>query len=344
MTKFRLLACMPILMFLLMGSVHAAQGPDSLYRFQFRAGSDGLYTSQGHNEQQLKQLISAINEHRNDIDAGKAYLKVESFGIKASRHASAKRVAYRCRSRVKSVLIVRAAVKEENFRTSPHNPPAFNGEENIVVVTLVLPTTPQPEPTPAPHAEAPKPQPQPKQEPQHEPEPAPRPTPVSKPRNLSLNLRANLLRWATLTPDLGIELRLYNRVGLLLNGTYTYWMWSNQQRNFALWEVAPELRYYFNMNRHACYIGGMFKMGQFNYKLSEIGKQGKIMGGGISAGYMYNFNRHIALDCNIAAGALKYSCDPYTTIGEVHVRKAPTKNDIWWGPINAAITLVWTPF
>ena len=35
-------------------------------------------------------------------------------------------------------------------------------------------------------------------------------------------LRANLLRWATLTPDLGIEWRINRHVGILVNGSWTF--------------------------------------------------------------------------------------------------------------------------
>ena len=41
-------------------------------------------------------------------------------------------------------------------------------------------------------------------------------------------------------------------------------------------------------------VGAMFKAGQFNYKLSETGKQGDLMGGGITAGYQLRLNKALA--------------------------------------------------
>ena len=37
----------------------------------------------------------------------------------------------------------------------------------------------------------------------------------------SFSLRANLLRWATLTPDLGIEWRISRLWGILVHGSWT---------------------------------------------------------------------------------------------------------------------------
>ena len=119
-----------------------------------------------------------------------------------------------------------------------------------------------------------------------------------------LSLRANLLRWATLTPDLGLEWRICPSWSIAVNGSWTSWSWSDKDCRYALWEVAPEVRYYMG-EKKAWYLGAMFKAGQFNYKLSETGKQGDLMGGGITAGYQLRLTKD------------------------------------WWGPINAGVTLVW---
>ena len=61
-----------------------------------------------------------------------------------------------------------------------------------------------------------------------------------------ISLRANLLRWATLTPDLGVEWRICPSWGIAVNGSWTSWSWSDKDRRYALWEVAPEVRYDFS--------------------------------------------------------------------------------------------------
>ena len=157
-----------------------------------------------------------------------------------------------------------------------------------------------------------------------------------------LSLRANLLRWATLTPDLGVEWRICPSWGIAVNGSWTSWSWNDKDRRYALWEVAPEIRYYMG-EKKAWYLGAMFKAGQFNYKISETGKQGDLMGGGITAGYQLRLNKALALDFNLGLGYLNADYEKYEVIDGVRVRRGNETKD-WWGPINAGVTLVWKLF
>ena len=157
-----------------------------------------------------------------------------------------------------------------------------------------------------------------------------------------ISLRANLLRWATLTPDLGVEWRICPSWGIAVNGSWTSWSWSDKDRRYALWEVAPEVRYYMG-EKKAWYLGAMFKAGQFNYKLSETGKQGDLMGGGITAGYQLRLNKALALDFNLGLGYLNADFEKYEVIDGVRVRRGNETKD-WCGPINAGVTLVWKLF
>ena len=157
-----------------------------------------------------------------------------------------------------------------------------------------------------------------------------------------ISLRANLLRWATLTPDLGVEWRICPSWGIAVNGSWTSWTWSDKDRRYALWEVAPEIRYYMG-EKKAWYLGAMFKAGQFNYKISETGKQGDLMGGGITTGYQLRLNKALTLDFNLGMGYLNADFEKYEVIDGVRVRCGnETKN--WCGPINAGVTLVWKLF
>ena len=157
-----------------------------------------------------------------------------------------------------------------------------------------------------------------------------------------LSLRANLLRWATLTPDLGLEWHICPSWGIAVNGSWTSWSWNDKHRRYALWEVAPEVRYYMG-EKKAWYLGAMFKAGQFNYKISEAGKQGDLMGGGITTGYQLRLNKALTLDFNLGMGYLNADFEKYEVIDGVRVRCGnETKN--WCGPINAGVTLVWKLF
>lgn len=165
---------------------------------------------------------------------------------------------------------------------------------------------------------------------------------TAKAKSHSLSLRANLLRWGTLTPDLGVVWRLNHHVGILVNGSYTSWTWNSNDRRYALWEIAPEARYYIGKEKRG-YIGAIYKAGSFNYKLSEIGKQGNLMGGGLTGGYQLKLNKVLNLDFSLALGCLHADYDKYIVIDGIRVRQGKeTKN--WWGPISAGVTLVWNVF
>lgn len=150
----------------------------------------------------------------------------------------------------------------------------------------------------------------------------------------TLSLRANLLRWATLTPDLGIEWRISPAVGVLAHGSWTSWTWNDNARRYALWEVAPEVRWYLGETRH-WYVGAMLKAGQFNYKFSGTGRQGDLLGGGITGGYQLRLNKALALDFTLGLGYLNADAERYDVIDGVQVRSGnETKH--WIGPINVS--------
>lgn len=153
-------------------------------------------------------------------------------------------------------------------------------------------------------------------------------------------LRANLLRWATLTPDLGIEWRISRHVGILVNGSWTSWSWSDKDRRYALWKVSPEVRYYIGKENRG-YFGAMYHIGEFNYKLGKTGKQGDYQGGGITGGYTLPLNRRLSLDFHAGIGYTRAEYDKYRVTDGVRVRgENQTKN--YWGINQFGVTLVWS--
>lgn len=163
-----------------------------------------------------------------------------------------------------------------------------------------------------------------------------------EPEQYHVALRANLLRWATLTPDLGLEWRINSSWSIVANGSWTSWSWNDKDRRYAIWEVIPEVRYYIG-ERKAWYVGAMFKTGQFNYKLSGTGKQGDLMGGGITGGYQLRLNKALSMDFNLGLGYLNADYEKYKVIDGVRVRQGKESKN-WWGPVSAGVTLVWTIF
>lgn len=314
----------------------------------------------------LPACWSVSKKNKTTILNGRLPLLVDgycnSLGSEAENLATAKIRA----NRVKSELIIRAEIKEENFITRTH---ATEGD--FVTVRLTIPVketaatdadTEARRKAEAERLEAEKRAEQERlAEEQRKAEEArlaaekaeaekaaqqntlaDTPSETKITNDYHLSLRANLLRWATLTPDLGLEWRICPSWGIAVNGSWTSWSWSDKDRRYALWEVAPEVRYYMG-EKKAWYLGAMFKAGQFNYKLSETGKQGDLMGGGITAGYRLRLNKALDLDFNLGLGYLNADYEKYEVIDGVRVRRGNETKD-WWGPINAGVTLVWKLF
>ena len=326
--------------------VIAQQKADTTCIFRFVPQKDMFYVPWKGNDTELARLLEYIENNKATILDGKLPLLVDGYcksqGNKAENLATAKIRA----NRVKSELIIRAKIKEENFITHNH---ATEGD--FVTVRLTVPVKGTAvtdaeaearlaaEPTVAGRRERQKAEAE-KTAQQNTLADTPSETKITNDHHLSL--RANLLRWATLTPDLGLEWRICPSWGIAVNGSWTSWSWSDKDRRYALWEVAPEIRYYMG-EKKAWYLGAMFKAGQFNYKLSETGKQGDLMGGGITAGYQLRLNKALDLDFNLGLGYLNVDFEKYEVIDGVRVRRGnETKN--WYGPINAGVTLVWKLF
>ena len=324
--------------------VIAQQKADTTCIFRFVPQKDMFYVPWKGNDTELARLLEYIENNKATILDGKLPLLVDGYCNSQSSEVKNLATAKIRANRVKSELITRAKIKEENFITRNHVT-----EGDFVTVRLTVPVKETAvtdaeaearlaaEPTVAGRRERQKAE---AAAQQNTLAGTPSETKITTDHHLSL--RANLLRWATLTPDLGVEWRICPSWGIAVNGSWTSWSWSDKDRRYALWEVAPEVRYYMG-EKKAWHLGAMFKAGQFNYKLSETGKQGDLMGGGITAGYQLRLNKALALDFNLGLGYLNADFEKYEVIDGVRVRCGnETKN--WCGPINAGVTLVWKLF
>ena len=355
-----------------------SQPTDTVYTFRFISDRDMFYVPYRGNEMELARLEQCIERLKADILAGKIPLHVDGYSSASESDAGNLAIAKTRSNRVKSELIVRRQLTESCFITRNHSgsgdyvtvriavpeksrfvteqiradskvtiPVSANNvsSDNIAANNVSADTKPtvsadlqsadnavpsdsQPS-VPANNVSS-----------DLQSDGSDSATPDTKQTDsYTIALRANLLRWATLTPDLGLEWRITPSVGIAVNGSWTSWNWNNADRRYALWEVAPEVRWYLG-EKKAWYVGAMFKAGQFNYKFSGTGRQGDLLGGGITGGYQLRLNKALSLDFNVAVGCLHADYETYSVTDGVRVRTGnDTKN--WWGPVNAGVTLVW---
>lgn len=339
-----------LLMLMAAFPLSAQEKADSVFTFRFLPGKDIFFAPALNNGEELARLFDCVERYREMITKCEIPLHVDGYCISKGNKAENLAIAKTRSNRVKSELIVRKGLTEECFITRNH---AEQGD--FVTVRIVVPKAEIPVADNNADEEV------------TEPVPADKPVeniakektagetrktsvgnvPVTEnaPKAASdshFSLRANLLRWATLTPDLGVEWRVNRHIGVAVNGSWTSWTWQDKGRRYALWEVNPEVRYYIGKEKRG-YIGAMYKVGSFNYKLSETGKQGDLMGGGIVGGYQLKLNNALSMDFSLGLGYLRADCEKYTVIDGIRVRQGKESKN-WWGPTSAGVTLVWTIF
>lgn len=328
----------------------AQEQTDTVYMFRFVPQKDMFYIPFGDNQDELLRLSECVKQHKQQILEGKIPLYVDGYCNSLDSRAENMRIAKTRSNRVKSKLIIRQGLHESSFITRNH---ADNGD--YVTVRIVVPLhreteTGQDEDTTTEQSVQNRSI---KEEYQKQTEtvttsdireettePAQTvPATKAKAGDYGFTLRLNLLRWATLTPDLGIEWRINRNWGIQVNGSWTSWSWDNKERRYALLEISPELRHYIGKEKRG-YLGAMYHTGSFNYKLGDTGKQGDLTGGGLTGGYQMRLNNSISLDLSIGAGCTHAEYEKYTVTDGVRIKQGKA-NKNYWGINHAGITLVW---
>lgn len=365
-----------VITLLLMLPAYSRPLQDTTFVFYFQPGDDVFYVPYRNNDTELQRLADTLEKQREFLEKGVMYMSVSSYAATGKGNRDATRIAYLRCSRIKSELVIHHRAFERMFVTDKHITPPYgdNRLHNVVVVTL--PATVEKieqiagketadkvrayykehsekpalqdtlskkeiirEPTAYKAATDDQPL---SRAVQESNEPKETFTEVSAPETVpfrKLALRANLLRWATLTPDLGMEWRLHRNWSVLINGIWTSWSWEDKNRRYALWVVSPEIRYHLGAKKRG-YIGAMYHIGEFNYKLNDTGKQGDLMGGGITCGYLLELNRSLSLDFSLGVGCTHTDYERYTVTDGVRVKQGREDKN-YWGVNHAGITLVW---
>ena len=205
--------------------VIAQQKTDTTYTFRFVSQKDMFYVPWNGNDTELARLLECIENNKATILDGKLPLLVDGYCNSQSSEVKNLATAKIRANRVKSELITRAKIKEENFITHNH---ATGGD--FVIVRLTVPAKETAaldaeaearlaaEPTVAGRRERQKAE---AEKTAQQNTLANTPSETKLTTDYHLSLRASLLRWATLTPDLGLEWRICPSWGIAVNGSWT---------------------------------------------------------------------------------------------------------------------------
>ena len=358
----------PVLLFLLCATLvtageqkspATAPGTDSLYVFRFVTENDMFYIPWRGNDSELARLVETVAVHRDGILAGRVPVAVDGWCTSFPDRATNLRVAATRSNRVKSELILRAALKENCFVTHNHAE-AYEGEKDIVTAFLRIPAKMTVKETVATQTkdtvmvslarETEKKEPDRQTAVQQQPEqPSSEVLPmVSQSETYRFALRTNLLYDAMLLPTLGVEWRVNRDWSVKLDGSLSGWG-SNRDKVQKIWLLNPEVRWYLLRDRRF-YVGASGSYGEYNiYKYpvgslfsKDTGYQGSLWSAGVTVGYQLCLSRHFSVDFNLGLGYARSKYDSFGMTDGVRVSKERDKSKNFFGPTQAGISLVWT--
>ena len=124
----------------------------------------------------------------------------------------------------------------------------------------------------------------------------------------TLAIKTNLVTDALLIPTLGAEYALGSRSTLGVTGTYM--PFTVGEKKYKNWSVQPEWRYWVYEPFDGWFFGVNAIGGGFNINNVHVGglygkqRQGKFVGGGLSAGYHLMLSKNWSLEFALGADAL----------------------------------------
>lgn len=157
----------------------------------------------------------------------------------------------------------------------------------------------------------------------------------------SLNIKTNMLYWAALAPNIGLEYRFRNRWSVGATASVAWWKKQSTHKYYQIGVYEIEGRYYLGQReRHhlGCYIqGGIYDLG-FN----AIGRLGEFIGMGISYGYLLPISDSISLEFQIGLGYIGTSYQEYQYVEIAHIYEyLRTKRDDLFLPSKVGVSLIW---
>lgn len=156
----------------------------------------------------------------------------------------------------------------------------------------------------------------------------------------SLSLRTNAIPWILLVPNVGVEYKIDDHIGLIVDGGWARWNLNSQNKYWRIWNVAPQVRYYVGEHKYN-YIGAQYTMGEYNL----TGDQGKYIGGGLTFGHQFYASENLRLDLGLSLGYLYlYDKEKYHRKGNVNCCSEGKTSNGYWGPTTLSVTFVWKLF
>lgn len=344
----------------------AQEKEDSVYIFRFLPKRNMFYSPGLNNGEELVRIYESVDRYKDSIMAHDIYLYVDGFyNKKADKYSTA-----RTRSnRVKSELITRKGLKEDNFITRNHaatsnyvtvrfrpkgwvpNEP-FDLEpvdieqlemesDTAFVDPQVGEETPVAQPEEIVSAadtvvviECPD-----SYDFEAQSEPATSSVVKSDSR---FALKTNLLFYTVLMPNIEAEWMFANRWSAALEIQGAWYSKENPHKVYRLSTVTPEIRFWtIDRSRwHGMYVGLFGGYGKYDLSKGRNGHEGEGFMAGLSIGYMWPISKHLSLDAGIGVGYMSAQDKLYKPSDDCYLYQY-TKNINYVGPLRLKLSLVW---
>ena len=337
--------------------------PDTTIVFRFAPGSLEFNAPYMGNDEAILVAGQLIDQYRQDIVSGKAYVRIRgfcgSYGSKAENLAVAKERS----NHVKSWFILYHGMKEAYYRTFNSTVPYQGMTDVVALMGLEYVDGCEPAPVVAEPVQEPEPEPQPEAEPVQEPDEEaetvqPEPVgnaqasaPLSREEAVPFSreyvaspwyLKTNLLYDAVLMPSLEVEYRFNERWSAAVEGNMAWWHNNPKHKYYQLATILPEGRYWFKPqgNRRGHYVGLMAGGGWYDLENGGRGYKGEGFLAGLTYGYLFPVGKYFAFEASIGVGYMRTWYDEYLPIDGHYVYQQSSRMN-YFGPVKLRFAWVW---
>lgn len=166
---------------------------------------------------------------------------------------------------------------------------------------------------------------------------AERPCPLSR-----WHISTNLLHWAALAWNGGLEYSLTDRSTIQLSGSCAWWSHLSHKRVYR-W-MTGELAYHYYLHkgfRHSgFFVGAYTQTGLFELMFGEKNRKGEFVSGGVTGGYRWRLKERMSLIAELGVGYMYIDYRYAVPIDGVLIRQGHNRAS-YAGPTRLSLSLVY---
>lgn len=324
---------------------------DSVIIFRFIPENKKFYSPFKDNKYAISQTVRLIENHRKDIETGRAYLLIRGFCSSFSTYKENLAAAKERSNHVKSWFITHYGMIEDYYLTQ-NSANSYQGTQDITTlgINYIEVYNPEKEGHNKQHCATNKNKISniPKKLKTFE-KTYQKQTEIILPDSLKKTynnkrwyLKTNMLYDCLIMPSLEIEYRIDKDWSVSLEGNIAWWHNENKNKYYQLATIIPEIRYWVRRkNNVQGHFAGLFGgIGWYDLENGYTGYKGE--GGliGLSYGYMFPLNKNLAFEASVGAGFMTTKYDKYIPIDR-HYVYLQTNRYNYFGPLKIKFALVW---